>query len=70
MSDTEPVLAAGTPITYWGAVAKYSGMKGVIVWANECNCAHQTYCIELQPDGKRLEKVMRGSLYTEEQSNS
>lgn len=69
MSEPEPLVPPGTPVVYWGHAAenRYYGHTMTVLWANQCNCAHQTYCLETTDDPpRRLEKVLRSSFRTEE----
>lgn len=70
MSNAE-LVAPGTRVQYWGRAANnaYYGQEFVVLWANQCSCAHQTYAIRNE-DGKELSKVLRDSftLITEEGS--
>ncbi len=52
----------GDAVKYWGNLSKYYGEQAVVLWVNECGCKHQTYAIELEPDNKRLEKVLEESI--------
>lgn len=53
-------LAAGTRVRYVGGLASLQGEIMTYLYANQCNCAHQTYVLQ-RDNGKRLEKVLRDS---------
>lgn len=59
----ERVYKANTPVKYWGKAKRgaYYGLQGVILWVNQCGCAHQTYAVQF-PDGTKLEQVLHTSL--------
>jgi hypothetical protein len=59
---SEPLIEPGTRVMYWGiaANAKYYGTPATVLWANDCSCAHQTYCLETIA-GTQLSKVQRES---------
>lgn len=63
------LVPAGTRVHYWGHVKnnQYYGQEFTVMWANKCNCRHQTYTLKHE-DGFELSKALRDSftLITEE----
>ncbi len=53
-------IPGGTRVRYVGAVSALQGEEMTYLYANQCNCKHQTYVLE-RDNGKRLEKVLRES---------
>ncbi len=56
----EEFIPGGARLEYIGNRTEFYGQTGVYLYKNQCNCAHQTYVIQLD-NGKRLEKVLRES---------